>query len=56
MVKKLDKYISLAGKNIVITGAGQGIGLAVAKLFVKYGGRVAMIDHSGRSFQEAEKI
>lgn len=52
----MDKYMSLEGKNIVITGAGQGIGLAVAKLFVKYGGRVAMIDHSGRSFQEAEKI
>ena len=47
---QLDKYMSLVGKNIVITGAGQGIGLAVARLFVKYGGRVAMIDHSGHSF------
>ena len=38
-----DSYISLEGKTAVITGAGQGIGLAVAKLFVKYGARVAMI-------------
>ncbi len=55
-MEQLDKYMSLEGKNIIITGAGQGIGLAVAKLFVKYGGRVAMIDHSGKSFKEAEKI
>lgn len=52
----MDKYISLEGKNILITGAGQGIGLEVSRLFVRYGGCVAMIDRSGRSMEEARKI
>lgn len=52
----LDEYISLKGKKVLITGAGQGIGLAVTKLFIKYGAEVAMIDHSGRSEAEAEKL
>lgn len=38
------------------TGASQGIGLAVAQLFVRYGAQMAMIDHSGRPFKEAERL
>ena len=52
----MDKFMSLEGKNVLITGAGQGIGLAVSKLFVKYGARVIMLDRSGRAAGEAEKI
>ena len=54
-MKELDKYILLAGTNIVITGVGQKIRLAVAKLLVKYGGKMAMTDHNGHSFIQAEK-
>lgn len=56
MTEKSDPYISLEGKTALITGASQGIGLAVAQLFVRYGAQVAMIDHSGRSFKEAEQL
>ena len=52
----MDPYISLEGKTALIAGAGQGIGLAVAKLFVQFGAKVAMVDHSGHSAAEAEKL
>ncbi|MDB5885584.1 MAG: putative 3-oxoacyl-[acyl-carrier-protein] reductase [Polaromonas sp.] len=36
--------MSLVGRNFVITGAGQGIGLAIAKLALELGAGVAAID------------
>lgn len=51
-----DKFISLEGKVAIITGAGQGIGLAVAQLYAKYGASVAMVDVSAQCVEEAEKI
>jgi 3-oxoacyl-[acyl-carrier protein] reductase len=36
--------MSLVGRNIVITGAGQGIGLAIARLALELGAGVAAID------------
>lgn len=41
-----DRFLSLEGKVAAITGAGSGIGLAVATLFAKYGAKIAMIDVS----------
>lgn len=36
--------MSLAGRNIIITGAGQGIGLATARMVVALGGSVTLVD------------
>lgn len=36
--------MSLEGKNIIVTGAGQGIGKAIAKMAVDLGARVAIVD------------
>lgn len=56
MTQTVAPHISLIGKTALIAGASQGIGLAVARLFVRYGAQAAMIDHSGRSFKEAEQL
>ena len=55
-MKPCDKYISLEGKTALITGAGSGIGLAVAKLYAKYGANVAMVDVNDRCQKEAAAI
>ena len=51
-----DPYLSLEGKTALITGAGQGIGLAVAKLYAAYGASVAMADIGEHCEREAAAI
>ena len=36
--------MDLTGRTIIVTGAGQGIGEAIARLVVDLGGRVALVD------------
>ena len=38
---------SMEGRNILVTGAAQGIGREVASMIVQHGGRVAAIDMNG---------
>lgn len=45
----------LAGKSVVITGAGSGIGRAAAQLFAKEGGRLIIVDRSD-SIHETAKL
>ncbi|MBT3373898.1 MAG: SDR family oxidoreductase [Rhodospirillaceae bacterium] len=39
--------MSLEGRNILVTGAGQGIGKATAELAVELGAKVALVDVNG---------
>ncbi len=43
----MQEVMSLEGKTIVVTGAAQGIGQAVANLAIALGGRVIAIDLNG---------
>lgn len=36
--------MELDGKRALVTGAGRGLGLAIATLFVQRGARVALVD------------
>src|SRR4051812_11036377 len=45
----------LAGKSVIITGAGSGIGRAAAQLFAKEGARLIVVDR-GESVNETAKL
>ncbi len=42
-----------AGKNVILTGAGSGIGLATAELIIRDGGQVLAVDMSQERLAEA---
>ena len=48
----MGKYPELKGKSVVVTGAGRGIGLAIARRFVEEGSRVLLADISEGSSRE----
>ena len=43
----------LKGKNAIVTGAGQGFGLAIAQTFAAHGARVACLDHNAETARAA---
>jgi 3-oxoacyl-[acyl-carrier protein] reductase len=45
--------MSLAGRTIVVTGAGQGIGLGIARLAIELGANVAAVDLNTDSLHSA---
>ena len=45
--------IGLAGKTAIVTGAGRGIGKAVAELFAREGARVLVVNRSPEAGQTA---
>jgi NAD(P)-dependent dehydrogenase (short-subunit alcohol dehydrogenase family) len=49
-------YLDLSGKAAVITGAGSGIGLAVADMLSAYGAAVAIVDVNPAGEEEARKF
>ncbi len=46
-----DESLSLAGKSIVVTGAAQGIGRAIAALALKLGANVTAVDLNGHALE-----
>src|SRR5438128_12671572 len=42
-------WLNLSGRVAVVTGAGSGIGAAIANGFAKAGARVAIIDRAGEA-------
>ena len=49
-------YLDLSGKAAVVTGAGSGIGLAVADMLSAYGASVAIVDVNPAGEDEARKF
>ncbi|HEY6870044.1 MAG TPA: SDR family NAD(P)-dependent oxidoreductase [Novosphingobium sp.] len=47
--------MSLAGRTIIVTGAGQGIGRAVAELVVALGGNAVVADMNGETLEAARR-
>jgi 3-oxoacyl-[acyl-carrier protein] reductase len=43
--------MNLEGHNVLVTGAAQGIGEAIARLVVELGGRVVLVDTQGEKLQ-----
>jgi NAD(P)-dependent dehydrogenase (short-subunit alcohol dehydrogenase family) len=43
----------LAGRKVLITGAGSGLGLATAELFAAQGARLALLDRDGAAVRRA---
>lgn len=45
--------LDLSGKNIIVTGASSGIGLATSRLISELGGKVAMVSRSEHKLQNS---
>jgi 3-oxoacyl-[acyl-carrier protein] reductase len=49
----MSTLISLSGQSILITGAGQGIGLALSKLAIELGASVGGVDVNADNLRTA---
>lgn len=54
MANTMINPMSLEGRNIIVTGAGQGIGLAISELAISLGAKVAGVDLNEDNLKAAE--
>lgn len=45
--------MAMDGRNVIVTGAGQGIGLAISRLVIELGGQVVGVDMSAPTLESA---
>ena|SRR5690606_3323647 len=50
----MNNPMSLEGRTIIVTGAGQGIGLAISKLVIELGGSVTGVDMNADTLESAK--
>ena len=49
--------MNMDGNNVVVTGAGQGVGASVAELVVELGGKAILVDVKGEELEQvADKL
>ena len=48
--------MSLSGKNIIVTGASSGIGLATSRLICALGGNVAMVSRNKEKLSSSKEM
>jgi 3-oxoacyl-[acyl-carrier protein] reductase len=51
----MSNPMSLDQRTVVITGAGQGIGLAIGKLIIELGGNVLGVDINAQALETAKE-
>jgi sorbose reductase len=56
MASKVRRSFELTGRNYIVTGGAQGIGLALTRAITEMGGNVAVLDLQNKRFNEFSQL